>query len=217
MDINEKINEVFLKTIKMYDLTIEFLRSSLSYFIDEEENVKNVTKINDDLVDKSLIEIEKTCLNIILRERPFALDLRRVTGIFKLVDDIERLGDHSEDIAWCVSNLKKAQIKPNVKSKYLLEMIEISFNMVKDAYTGLLKNDDKLALRVLKTDDLVDDLYLKVLNELSILNEKLANNDYFIYMTLIVKYVERLADHASNIAEWVIYIKSGYYKDEVII
>lgn len=217
MDINEKINEVFLKTIKMYDLTIEFLRSSLSYFIDEEENVKNVTKINDDLVDKSLIEIEKTCLNIILRERPFALDLRRVTGIFKLVDDIERLGDHSEDIAWCVSNLKKAQIKPNVKSKYLLEMIEISFNMVKDAYTGLLKNDDKLALRVLKTDDLVDDLYLKVLNELSILKEKLANNDYFIYMTLIVKYVERLADHASNIAEWVIYIKSGYYKDEVII
>ena len=217
MDINEKINEVFLKTIKMYDLTIKFLRSSLSYFIDEEENVKNVTKINDDLVDKSLIEIEKTCLNIILRERPFALDLRRVTGIFKLVDDIERLGDHSEDIAWCVSNLKKAQIKPNVKSKYLLEMIEISFNMVKDAYTGLLKNDDKLVLRVLKTDDLVDDLYLKVLNELSILKEKLANNDYFIYMTLIVKYVERLADHASNIAEWVIYIKSGYYKDEVII
>lgn len=217
MDINEKINEVFLKTIKMYDLTIEFLRSSLSYFIDEEENVKSVTEINDDLVDKSLIEIEKTCLNIILRERPFALDLRRVTGIFKLVDDIERLGDHSEDIAWCVSNLKKAQIKPNVKSKYLLEMIEISFNMVKDAYTGLLKNDDKLALRVLKTDDLVDDLYLKVLNELSILKEKLANNDYFIYMTLIAKYVERLADHASNIAEWVIYIKSGYYKDEVII
>lgn len=217
MDINEKINEVFLKTIKMYDLTIEFLRSSLSYFIDEEENVKGETKINDDLVDKSLIEIEKTCLNIILRERPFALDLRRVTGIFKLVDDIERLGDHSEDIAWCVSNLKKAQIKPNVKSKYLLEMIEISFNMVKDAYSGLLKNDDKLALRVLKTDDLVDDLYLKVLNELSILKEKLANNDYFIYMTLIAKYVERLADHASNIAEWVIYIKSGYYKDEVII
>lgn len=217
MDINKKINEVFLKTIKMYDLTIEFLRSSLSYFIDEEENVKGETKINDDLVDRSLIEIEKTCLNIILRERPFALDLRRVTGIFKLVDDIERLGDHSEDIAWCVSNLKKAQIKQNVKSKYLLEMIEISFNMVKDAYNGLLKNDDKLALRVLKTDDAVDDLYLKVLNELSILKEKLANNDYFIYMTLIAKYVERLADHASNIAEWVIYIKSGYYKDEVII
>lgn len=217
MDINEKINEVFLKTIKMYDLTIEFLRSSLSYFIDEEENVKGETKINDDLVDRSLIEIEKTCLNIILRERPFALDLRRVTGIFKLVDDIERLGDHSEDIAWCVSYLKKAQIKQNVKSKYLLEMIEISFNMVKDAYNGLLKNDDKLALRVLKTDDAVDDLYLKVLNELSILKEKLANNDYFIYMTLIAKYVERLADHASNIAEWVIYIKSGYYKDEVII
>ena len=96
-------------------------------------------------------------------------------------------------------------------------MIEISFNMVKDAYNGLLKNDDKLALRVLKTDDAVDDLYLKVLNELSILKEKLANNDYFIYMTLIAKYVERLADHASNIAEWVIYIKSGYYKDEVII
>ncbi len=214
MDIQNKINEVFLKTIKMFNLTITFLNEAFQYFLNSD--LSQNTTINDDLIDKSLIEIEKDSLNIILRERPFAIDLRKITGIFKLVDDIERLSDHSEDINWCIDNLKKSP-HPIVRLKYLNEMIELSLGMVRDAYIGLVNNDEKLSNSVLKCDDNVDKLYLKVLQELSILKEKLANNDYFIYMTLIAKYVERIADHASNIAEWAIYIHSGYYKDEMII
>ena len=216
MELQEKIDQVFVETIKMFDLTIRYLNDSFSYFFNETNFEEKEKEINDDIVDRSLIAVEKKCLNIILRERPFARDLRRITGVFKLVDDIERLGDHSEDIAWCVSNLKKSD-KYLVQSKSLLEMINVSLSMVTDAYYSLVKEDVKLAANVLKSDDLVDTLYLKVLEELQPINNGNLDSNFIVYSTLIAKYIERIADHASNIAEWAIYIKSGYYKDEVII
>lgn len=216
MELQEKIDQVFVETIKMFDLTIRYLNDSFSYFFNETNFEEKEKEINDDIVDRSLIAVEKKCLNIILRERPFARDLRRITGVFKLVDDIERLGDHSEDIAWCVSNLKKSD-KYLVQSKSLLEMINVSLSMVTDAYYSLVKEDVKLATNVLKSDDLVDTLYLKVLEELRPINNSNLDSNFIVFSTLIAKYIERIADHASNIAEWAIYIKSGYYKDEVII
>lgn len=216
MELQEKIDQVFVETIKMFDLTIRYLNDSFSYFFNETNFEEKEKEINDDIVDRSLIAVEKKCLNIILRERPFARDLRRITGVFKLVDDIERLGDHSEDIAWCVSNLKKSD-KYLVQSKSLLEMINVSLSMVTDAYYSLVKEDVKLAANVLKSDDLVDILYLKVLEELQPINNSNLDSNFIVFSTLIAKYIERIADHASNIAEWAIYIKSGYYKDEVII
>lgn len=215
MELQEKIDQVFVETIKMFDLTIRYLNDSFSYFFSEKEYEEKNKEINDDIIDTSLIKIEKNCLNIILRERPFAIDLRRITGVFKLVDDIERLGDHSEDIAWCVKNLKNS-VKYPIQNKSLLEMINVSLNMVTDAYHSLVKEDINLANKVLKNDDVVDALYLKVLDELKP-NDQENDNNFVIYSTLIAKYIERIADHASNIAEWAIYIKSGYYKDEVII
>lgn len=216
MELQEKIDQVFVETIKMFDLTIRYLNDSFSYFFNETNFEEKEKEINDDIVDRSLIAVEKKCLNIILRERPFARDLRRITGVFKLVDDIERLGDHSEDIAWCVSNLKKSD-KYLVQSKSLLEMINVSLSMVTDAYYSLVKEDVKLAANVLRSDDLVDTLYLKVLEELQPINNSNLDSNFIVFSTLIAKYIERIADHASNIAEWAIYIKSGYYKDEVII
>ena len=216
MELQEKIDQVFVETIKMFDLTIRYLNDSFSYFFNETNFEEKEKEINDDIVDRSLIAVEKKCLNIILREKPFAKDLRRITGVFKLVDDVERLGDHSEDIAWCVSNLKKSD-KYLVQSKSLLEMINVSLSMVTDAYYSLVKEDVKLAANVLKSDDLVDTLYLKVLEELQPINNSNLDSNFIVFSTLIAKYIERIADHASNIAEWAIYIKSGYYKDEVII
>ena len=204
MELQEKIDQVFVETIKMFDLTIRYLNDSFSYFFNETNFEEKEKEINDDIVDRSLIAVEKKCLNIILRERPFAKDLRRITGVFKLVDDVERLGDHSEDIAWCVSNLKKSD-KYLVQSKSLLEMINVSLSMVTDAYYSLVKEDVKLAANALKSDDLVDTLYLKVLEELQPINNSNLDSNFIVFSTLIAKYIERIADHASNIAEWAIY------------
>ena len=198
--------------IKMIQTTKTYLFDAFKAYETHNEDVK---KMDDDKVDDLERVIEEECLHIILKERPFAHDLRKVTGYFKLVEDIERLGDHAEDIFWCSSNLASEETYDLVD---LDNMIDVALKMVTDSFKSVIYEDEKLAQSVINEDDIVDDLYLKVLNELPILKKKKkVNTNFVIYTTLITKYVERIADHASNIAERAIYIKTGYYKNKVII
>lgn len=214
MELRDKVNLINLNLLKMFEQTISYLNDAFSYYNDEKATNEN--EINDDLIDKLERVIEEDCLLVILKERPFATDLRRVTGIFKLVEDIERLGDHAEDIAWVSKNLYLA--KESYKDPKVEQIISVALSMVNDSYKAFASGNAKLAEDVIKRDDIVDKLYLELLSEIPVLKEKYALNDsYVIYTTLLVKYVERIADHASNIAEWTVYIQNGYYKDKVIL
>ena len=214
MEIREKINLISENLLKMFETTISYLNNAFSYY-NNEANKKD-EMVNDDIIDRLERQIEEDCLLVILKERPFASDLRKVTGYFKLVEDIERLGDHAEDIAWVSKNLYKA--KEAYRSPNVEKIINIALSMVNDAYKSLATGDSELAKDAIKRDDIVDALYLDLLKEIPVSKENYALNDaYVIYTTLLVKYVERIADHASNIAEWAVYIQNGYYKDKVII
>ena len=214
MEIREKINLISENLLKMLETTISYLNNAFSYY-NNEANKKD-EMVNDDIIDRLERQIEEDCLLVILKERPFASDLRKVTGYFKLVEDIERLGDHAEDIAWVSKNLYKA--KEAYRSPNVEKIINVALSMVNDAYKSLATGDSELAKDAIKRDDIVDALYLDLLKEIPVSKENYALNDaYVIYTTLLVKYVERIADHASNIAEWTVYIQNGYYKDKVII
>ena len=214
MDLNNRIDEINLNTIKMFELTIKYLKDAGDILINHQ--VINVPIIDDEKINAYERKIEEECLLIILRERPFAIDLRKVTGIFKLVEDIERLSDHALDLVWTTTNLLK--YSESTKFENLKLILKLAFKMVTDSYEAFVNNDEKLATDVVNRDDEVDALYLKVLDEIPIKKDKNNLDDNFIiYATLLAKYAERIADHASNIAEWVVYIKSGYYKDKVII
>ncbi len=214
MEIREKINLISENLLKMFETTISYLNNAFSYY-NNEANKKD-EMVNDDIIDRLERQIEEDCLLVILKERPFASDLRKVTGYFKLVEDIERLGDHAEDIAWVSKNLYKA--KEAYRSPNVEKIINVALSMVNDAYKSLATGDSELAKDAIKRDDIVDALYLDLLKEIPVSKENYALNDaYVIYTTLLVKYVERIADHASNIAEWTVYIQNGYYKDKVII
>lgn len=214
MDLNNRIDEINLNTIKMFELTIKYLKDAGHILINHQ--VINVPIIDDEKINAYERKIEEECLLIILRERPFAIDLRKVTGIFKLVEDIERLSDHALDLVWTTTNLLK--YSESTKFENLKLILKLAFKMVTDSYEAFVNNDEKLATDVVNRDDEVDALYLKVLDEIPFKKDKNNLDDNFIiYATLLAKYAERIADHASNIAEWVVYIKSGYYKDKVII
>ncbi len=212
MKLEEEIKDLKLLTLKMGKIVIENLRNAIDIYYEYDDAKADL--INDDVVDKWERLIEETCLNIMLRERPFAGDLRYVSGILTLVSDLERLGDHAEDIRDFSSKLKGTN---KHKIKELDDAVEKSLEMVKDAISAFENNDIKLANDVIQRDDIIDALYE---NCLSILIKSLGENVFSpkcsIYTTLIVKYIERIADHAVNIAEWVIYIDSGYYKDKQI-
>ena len=212
MNIDKEINNLVNYTMKMGELVLDNLQLAMSTYYHYDEETAN--KINDDVVDANERLIEEMCLNLMLKERPFAKDLRVVSGILKLVEDLERLGDHAEDIKAFAKKLKDYEY---VSIKKLDEAYKESTKMVLDSISSLVNKDETQAYEVIKNDDKVDALYEEALEE--IIEGSKENKypiEYSIYTTLITKYIERIADHAVNVAEWVIYILRGFHKDKQI-
>ena len=212
MNIDKEINNLVNYTMKMGELVLDNLQLAMSTYYHYDEETAN--KINDDVVDANERLIEEMCLNLMLKERPFARDLRVVSGILKLVEDLERLGDHAEDIKAFAKKLKDYEY---VSIKKLDEAYKESTKMVLDSISSLVNKDETQAHEVIKNDDKVDVLYEEALEE--IIEGSKENKypiEYSIYTTLITKYIERIADHAVNVAEWVIYILRGFHKDKQI-
>lgn len=208
-NIDEELDNLNQLVLKMADLVEKNIEIAMDYYF----KGKRLPDINDDLVDGMERFIEESCLDIMIKERPFAKDLRRLTGILTLVEDIERVGDHAEDIYNFSKKLRKSEsiIKLEVK-----DLFEIAIRMFHDAIRCFVSKNIDLAKRVILLDDVVDKLYESKLDELITKWQTRADNSFAIYNTLVVKYLERIADHAVNIAEWVIYIANGYYKDKQI-
>ena len=212
MNIDKEINNLVNYTMKMGELVLDNLQLAMSTYYHYDEETAN--KINDDVVDANERLIEEMCLNLMLKERPFARDLRVVSGILKLVEDLERLGDHAEDIKAFAKKLKDYEY---VSIKKLDEAYKESTKMVLDSISSLVNRDEAQAYEVIKNDDKVNVLYEEALEE--IIEGSKENKypiEYSIYTTLITKYIERIADHAVNVAEWVIYILRGFHKDKQI-
>lgn len=149
-----------------------------------------------------------------LKEKLYASDLRIVTGIMSMVQDLERLGDHAKDILEFSLKVKNA----NKNQKEIKELVEFVIQMVKDSVKSYMDKNENLAREVVLRDDHVDETYSRLIDELIHQDQgKEISSDYAIYTALVVKYIERIADHATNVAEWVIYILTGFYKDKQVI
>lgn len=200
----DNLNQMLIKMSEVVSSNIE--RSILAY-----EN-ESICEINDDIVDQYERLIEEICLDILVKERPYAKDLRIVSGILKLVSDLERIGDHAEDIMEFNKRLRKTEMP---RYKKIDDMVNETLYMVKESIKSYLTLDINKAKEIINHDDIIDEIYDDVINRL-IEEPQNGNNEFVIYTTLIVKYMERIADHAVNIAEWVIYIDNGFHKDRKI-
>mgnify|MGYP004564968329 CR=1 FL=1 len=212
MKIQEEIENLNKMLIKMADVVERNLLLAFALFHNYDEEI--ALQIDDDKVNDYERKIEEYSMSLMLKERFFAKDMRSVLGILKLVGDLERLGDHAEDI-----NIFSKKLKNEKKYKIddINKMIDLAMNMVHDSIESFIKKDISLAQQVIISDDLIDNLYDKLLNIIiKLKDDNQVSSSFAIYTTLVVKYIERIADHASNIAEWVIYILNGYYKDKQI-
>ncbi len=210
MKIDIELEELVKLLLKMAQIVEENLKKAFAFYKGEIEDCS----IDDDIVDKMERQIEETCLDIMLRERPFAKDMRELSGILTLVSDIERLGDHAEDIYNLSVRLHKLG---NFNIQSVDNMYEKAMKMVHDAIISFINKDEILATKVIDSDDLIDELYLKEINHIIDLdNSNEISSELAILTTLVVKYIERIADHSVNIAEWVIFLIRGFYKDKQI-
>ncbi len=213
MIIDKEIKELDSQILEMAGLVEENLKYAIDVYLNYDP-VKVYNPVDDDKVNMDERVIEKNCLHLMLKERLFAEDLRQVTGILSMVQDLERLGDHAKDILEFALRLKN----PFRRDNRINDLTQFVYSMVEKSIQSYLKRDTKLAKEVIKDDDHVDEEYASIIQDL-IEKEKSGEitSSYAIYSALVVKYLERIGDHATNVSEWAIYIITGYYKDLQII
>jgi len=193
---------------KMASLVTNNISNSLESFRTNNMKLALEIKKRDIEVDKLEDEISKKVIKIIWKEQPIASDLRLVTGIYKLITDLERIGDHAIDIA-------NITVKTHdYDEKRLLpltsKMADIALEMVKNSVEAFFNFDKDLAQNTILQDDVVDALFDEITNLAINDFETLKTKPGFgVYLLFVAKYIERIADHATNICEWIIYIVSG--------
>ncbi len=159
-------------------------------------------------IDRKERDIEAMCMRLLLQQQPVARDLRTISSALKMVTDMERIGNNSGDIAEIVSmeHIKPAHDKLNIHAMALA-----TIQMVTDSIDAFVKNDVQLAKSVIAYDDVVDGHFNRIKASLiEALRDHNADGEYALDLLMIAKYLERMGDHAANIAEWVMFSILGY-------
>ena len=163
----------------------------------------------DQEIDRKEREIESLCLKLLLQQ-PVAKDLRQISAALKMITDMERIGDQAEDIAEIIQFLAGRSAE---NDDLLREMALSTIHMVTESVDAYVKHDTMLAETVIAEDDVVDNAFDEVKRRLI---DKIAahpdDGEYALDLLMIAKYFERIGDHATNIAEWVIFSVTGVHK-----
>lgn len=200
-ELNRLLNNVRIMGVNLED-TLDQVIVNLQ---DRNPDIAQKIIADDDIFDNKELEIERTCFDLVLTQTPVATDWREIASCLKLVGDLERIADHCSDISQYTLRLLEREFVPMPES--FKDMLEVMRSMVYDSITAISENDVELAQRVIATDDRVDQLFHKLRQELTELMQRNPQHvpQYVDYL-MIAKYVERIADHSTNIAEWVLYV-----------
>lgn len=166
----------------------------------------------DEKIDQLESEIEGICLKLLLQQQPVARDLRQISAALKMITDMERIGDQAADIGEIiVSENKDAQ----VDIPMIIQMSEAATKMVHESVEAYVKKDLVLAGDVIQEDDVVDELFEEVKTKLiQQIADHAEDGRHAMDLIMVAKYLERIADHATNIAEWVEFSITGVHKGE---
>ena len=194
---DEQLEEMHVELIKMGSLCEQAITlSSRALLGDEKSQVEQVYSVDGE-IDQQEREIENICMRLLLLQRPFASDLRKISAALKMISDMERIGDQASDIADMVPYIRFSEAKSKV---HIEAMAKATVKMVTDSVDAFVQDDLDLAQRVIDSE-LIDLIYAKDIDA------KVA-----LDLLMTAKYYERIGDHAVNIAEWVVYSITGVHK-----
>lgn len=209
---DNELQELVKDMIKMSSVVEDALSYSIKALKKQDIKLADIVIAQDDLVDKMELEIEDKCLRLIALQQPIAKDLRIIATALKIVTDLERIADHAVDIARITKRLSG--------EKYIKELIDIPrmahivTGMVKDSIDAYVRQDVDKAREVSMRDDEVDGLHSQIFRELLLLMmedpRKINQSTYFLFIS---QSIERIADHVTNICEWIIYAVTGEHVD----
>lgn len=205
---DKELEQLHNLMVKMAGLVEQSIENSILALKKQDIDLARKVYQSDDEVDELEGRIEKICINLIARQQPLAKDLRTISTALKIITDMERIADHAADIAELTIRMADMKyIKPLVDIPH---MAELAKKMVIRSIDSYIKQDIVLAKEVCDADDEVDDLFSKIVLELiNIMKNNPETVEQATDFMFIVKYLERIGDHATNISEWVVFNVTG--------
>ena len=207
-EYTEKLKGLKIKLLKMGSMVQNIIEESLQALLQQDLEKAATIHRMDDEIDRMEEEIETECMNLIALQQPMARDLRTIGTILKAITDLERMGDHAVNIAKQTRLIgEEPFIKPLVD---IPRMARLSEDMVAKCLDAFMKEDVELATEVAHDDDAVDEIYERIYVELlDMMAQDRKNIRQATHLLLIGRFLERIADHATNIGERVIYMVTG--------
>lgn len=207
----EELAELKTQLVEMCRLTEQMISDAITALVNKDRELGKSIGVIDKRVDEYEMAIEKKCMRILLKQQPVAKDFREVSTALKMITDIERFGDQAADIGELVYSMPgEKYIKELTHTK---AMGNLAIKMVRESVNSFINNDAKLADEVIALDDKMDELFDTVKTELIELIKKDGNNgDQGIELMMVAKYLERIGDHAVNVAEWTKYNETGVHQ-----
>lgn len=205
---DEQLEQLNVGLIKMGALCEESIACAVKALFDEKTS-EMIAKVNDNEEETDHMEhdIEALCMKLLLHQQPVAKDLRCVSSALKMISDMERIGDQSQDIAEIAGFVHSTKLAGKV---HISDMANEAISMVTMSVDSFVRKDVKLAKAAIEADDKVDARFLEVKRELiELVRSDSGDAEYFMDLLMAAKYLERIADHATNIAEWVVYSITG--------
>ncbi|GIW48841.1 MAG: phosphate transport system regulatory protein PhoU [Caloramator sp.] len=206
--LDQQLTRLNHDLIKMGAMVETIIDKAITALKNQDLELAKSIYTEDDAIDEMELKIEKECLNLIALQQPMAKDLRRIASALKIITDLERIGDHAVNIAKITLEIgNEPLMKPLID---IPKMAEIAQNMIKLSLDAFVNQDIELAKRAAEMDQQVDDLYDTVINEVFKYiqkDSKFLNQG--IKLLFVGRYLERVADHTTNICERIIYMVTG--------
>lgn len=218
--LEEQLQQLNLEMIKMGVLCEDAINNSIDILFDAGSDAEKKTRKYkevrraDSEIDHKERELEALCMKILLRQQPVASDLRIVSSVLKMISDFERIGDQASDIAELAQYIIKSDLPEKIKIK---DMASETATMVTDCIDAFVNKDLEGCRNIYKHDDVVDSMFTEIKDEIiRLVQSDNVDGELCIDLLMTAKYLERIADHAVNIAEWVEYSITGTHGVEPV-
>lgn len=201
---DEQLNTLNLEMINMGTMIEVNIQKAIDALVKSDIELAKEIMEKDVDIDQKQHDIERLCFNLLIQQQPVARDLRAITAAMKMVTDMERIGDHAADISEITVMLaEKQKIK---RCDTIVQMATEASNMLIQSIDAFARKNKEVAQHVIEHDDVVDELFDKAKSEIiELIQKDPERGEQELDMLMIAKYLERIGDHATNIAEWVIY------------
>ena len=201
---DEQLNQLNQELMHMGTMIEEQIQKAVVAFMKQDTELARIIMDNDTDVDREEKKIENICFNLLMQQQPVARDLRTISAAMKMVTDMERIGDHAADISEMT-----ILIADNTYLKqldHIQKMASETVQMLMKSIQAYVDKDMETAKAVIKNDDVIDELFLEVKQDLiAMIHANADCGEQATDLLMVAKYFERIGDHATNIAEWVIF------------